>query len=138
MLVIQVRDRRKANAVRGHQIGLVFEMLNGISKLRAAGAEARAFSVWARFVPGASGRRADLAAVQVNVVAPLPLVALLVIFLLAVSGTDLIAGTFLAFNAALTQVITAVVLLERRCRRSPRSFRCTSGSADPRHAARGR
>ena len=90
MLVIQVRDRRKANAVRGHQIGLVFEMLNGISKLRVAGAEARAFSVWARFVPGASGRRADLAAVQVNVVyAALPLVALLVIFPLAVSGTDL-------------------------------------------------
>ena len=95
--------------------------------------------MWARFVPGASGRRADLAAVQVNVVyAALPLVALLVIFLLAISGTDLSAGTFLAFNAALTQVITAVVLLERRCRRSPRSFRCTSGSADPRHAARGR
>jgi len=112
MLVVQVRDRRKANAVRGHQIGLVFEMLNGISKLRVAGAEARAFSVWARFVPGASGRRADLAAVQVNVVyAALPLVALLVIFPLAVSGTDLTAGTFLAFNAALTQVITAVVLL---------------------------
>ena len=112
MVVVQVRDRRKANEVRGHQIGLIFQLLNGISKLRVAGAEARAFSVWARLVAGASGRRADLAAVQVNVVyAALPLVALLVIFPLAISGTDLSAGTFLAFNAALTQVITAVVLL---------------------------
>ncbi len=112
-LRVQVRDRRRANAVTGRQIGLVLEMLNGIAKLRVAGAESRAFSVWARLVAGAAARRAELAAVQVNVVyAALPLIVLVVIFPLAVNGSsDLEAGTFLAFNAALTQVIVAVVAL---------------------------
>lgn len=112
-LVVQVRDRRRATAVVGRQIGLVLEMLNGIAKLRVAGAESRAFAVWARLVAGASARRAQLVAVQVNVVyAALPLIALVVIFPLAVGGaTELDAGTFLAFNAALTQVIVAVVAL---------------------------
>ena len=107
-----MRDRRRANEVVGRQIGLVLEMLNGIAKLRVAGAESRAFSVWARLVPGASARRAELAAVQINVVyGALPLIALVVIFPLAVGAGNLEAGTFLAFNAALTQVIVAVVAL---------------------------
>ncbi len=111
--VVQVRDRRSAFEVRGRQAGLVFEMLNGISKLRVAGAEARAFSVWARLVGGASARRSQLIATQLNVAyAALPLLALVVIFPTAVlAGTTLTAGTFLAFNTAFTQVITAVITL---------------------------
>lgn len=111
--VIQVRDRRSAFAVRGRQTGLVFQMLNGITKLRVAGAEARAFSVWARLVGGASARRSQLTETQLNVAyTALPLMALLVIFPTAVlGGTSLTAGTFLAFNTAFTQVIAAVVAL---------------------------
>lgn len=111
--VIQVRDRRSAFDVRGRQTGLVFQMLNGITKLRVAGAEARAFSVWARLVGGASARRSQLTGAQLNVAyTALPLMALLVIFPTAVlGGTSLTAGTFLAFNTAFTQVIAAVLAL---------------------------
>jgi NHLM bacteriocin system ABC transporter ATP-binding protein len=109
--VVQVRDRRRAFEVRGYQTGLVFEMLNGIGKLRVAGAESRAFSVWARLVGGASAREAQLAGVLINVAyAALPLLALLLIFPVAVrAGTTLSAGTFVAFNTAFTQVIMAVI-----------------------------
>ena len=91
----------------------MLEMLNGISKLRVAGAEARAFGVWARLVPGASPRRAEFAAIRLTVAyTALPLLALLVIFPVAgLAGGSLTAGTFLAFNTALTQVITAVIAL---------------------------
>jgi len=112
--LIQVRDQRAASRTRGQQAGLVLEMLTGMPKLRVGGAEARAFSVWARLVGGATARRAALVATQVNVVyAALPLLALLVIFPIAGlrQGGDLSAGTFLAFNAALTQVLTAVIAL---------------------------
>ena len=109
--VVQVRDRRRAFEVRGYQTGLVFEMLNGIGKLRVAGAESRAFSVWARLVGGASAREAQLAGVLINVAyAALPLLALLLIFPVALrAGTTLSAGTFVAFNTAFTQVIMAVI-----------------------------
>jgi NHLM bacteriocin system ABC transporter ATP-binding protein len=109
--LVQVRDRRRAFQESGHQVGLVFEMLNGIGKLRVAGAEKRAFSVWARLVDGATARQAQLTGVLVNVAyAALPLLALLLIFPVALrAGTTLSAGTFVAFNAAFTQVITAVI-----------------------------
>ena len=109
--VVQVRDRRRAFQEGGHQVGLVFEMLNGIGKLRVAGAEKRAFSVWARLVDGATARQAQLAGVLVSVAyAALPLLALLLIFPVALRpGTSLSAGTFVAFNAAFTQVIAAVI-----------------------------
>jgi NHLM bacteriocin system ABC transporter ATP-binding protein len=113
-VAVQMRDHQRSDEVRGRQAGLELEMLNGVSKLRVAGAEARAFGVWARLVPGAAPRRAQLAAMRVNVVyAALPLAALLVIFPIAGlrGDSDLTAGTFLAFNTALTQVITAVIAL---------------------------
>jgi NHLM bacteriocin system ABC transporter ATP-binding protein len=112
-LVVQVRDFRASDDVKGRQAGLVLEMLNGISKLRVAGAEARAFGVWARLVPGASPRRAESAAVKLTVAyAALPLLALLLIFPVAgLAGGSLTAGTFLAFNTALTQVVAAVIAL---------------------------
>ncbi len=109
--VVQMRDRREAAAVRGRQAGLVFEMLSGITKLRVSGAEARAFSVWTRLVRGASARRAQRAAMALNVAyAALPLLVLVVVFPLAVSlDPPMSGGTFIAFNAALSQVVGAVL-----------------------------
>ena len=64
--------------------------------------------------PAPAPRRAERVAVHVNVVyTALPLLALLVIFPGGRSAGDgsLTAGTFLAFNTALTQVIMAVIAL---------------------------
>jgi ATP-binding cassette subfamily C protein len=45
---LQLPHLRHAQAVNGRLQGLVFQLMGGIAKLRASGAEARAFSRWAR------------------------------------------------------------------------------------------
>jgi NHLM bacteriocin system ABC transporter ATP-binding protein len=48
LIVASVRLERRQQEVQGHVVGLVFQMIGGIAKLRVAGAEGRAFSVWCR------------------------------------------------------------------------------------------
>ncbi|MDQ6774431.1 MAG: NHLP bacteriocin export ABC transporter permease/ATPase subunit [Candidatus Dormibacteraeota bacterium] len=109
----QLRDERASSRARGRVAGLVLEFLTGISKIRVAGAERRAFAAWARLYAASQGRRTQEIGLRISVMyAALPLAALVVIFgAVALEGGNLSTGAFLAFNAALTQIIVAMVAL---------------------------
>ena len=105
--VATVRVERRRQAVEGVVAGLIFEMINGIAKLRVAGAERRAFTVWAKRFR----EQRDLAyragvyenCVQVfNEVLPIlsTLALLAAAGAMVARGTAMPTGDFIAFNAA--------------------------------------
>ncbi|MES1240549.1 MAG: NHLP bacteriocin export ABC transporter permease/ATPase subunit [Acidobacteriota bacterium] len=113
---LQLRHQRALLAAQGKMSSLVFGLINGISKLRVAGAEARAYARWAEGF--AEQRRRTLAAQRVaNVQASFnPVYSLatsMAIFAVAgfSSGSSLPLGEFLAFNAAFGQFLAAVLTM---------------------------
>ncbi len=111
---LQLRHQRALLAAQGKMSSLVFGLINGISKLRVAGAEARAYARWAEGF--AEQRRRALAAQRVaNVQASFnPVYSLatsMAIFAVAgfASEASLPLGEFLAFNAAFGQFLAAVM-----------------------------
>ena len=113
----QLRHYREVFRAQGALNGLVFQIIGGLAKLRVANAESYALARWAeRF---AEQKRESLAALRwaagQHVVAGVfqPL-ALLVVFAflhygLARGGAALDLASFLSFNAALGQLIGAVI-----------------------------
>jgi NHLM bacteriocin system ABC transporter ATP-binding protein len=99
---------------RGRLAGLVLQLLSGIAKIRVAGAEQRAFAVWAQAFGQQAGleRRAGTVAIGLEMVrSALPIVGLLAIFAVVAwkRSAGLSTGAFLAFNAAFAQVMAAVL-----------------------------
>jgi len=101
----QVRGQRALLAMENDLSGKLFQMLNGLSKLRVAAAEDRAFAYWATDfakarATSAGARRVQNAVVTFN--AGYTLIAVLIIFAVVAGpakGTLSTAG-FLSFNAA--------------------------------------
>jgi len=101
----QVRRQRSLMSMEHDLSGKLFQMLNGLSKLRVAAAEDRAFAYWAgdfakARVTSASARRMQNAVVTFN--AGYTLIATLIIFVMVAGpakGTLSTAG-FLTFNSA--------------------------------------
>lgn len=113
----QLDRQRVLQGLEGRLTGVVLELLNGIAKLRVAGAEGHAFAVWARAFSAQrrvafQGRAATNLLVTYQAILPLLASVLLFGTTAAIgSGTPISTGTFLAFSAALTQVLAAVVSL---------------------------
>ncbi len=111
----QLRHQRQLAERQGRLGGMVLQFLTGIAKLRVAGAELLAFSNWARHF--AQQRRSAFQARRfsnhVTVFNSVyPLLALALLFWLAARRTDggaLSAGQFLAFLAAFTAFLTAML-----------------------------
>jgi ATP-binding cassette subfamily C protein len=113
---LQLERQRATLRLEGLISGLVLQLINGIAKLRVAGAEPRAFAVWAaRFAEQKKiGFRARRIAYSVAVFnSAFSVLALLVIF-----GTIAFwpnpafgTGTFLSFNAAFGQFLAAVMAM---------------------------
>ncbi len=109
--------RLRANLrLQGLISGLVLQLINGIAKLRVAGAEPRAFGVWAaRFAEQKKiGFRARRIAYSVTVFnAVFSVVAMLVIFFTVAfwPNPSFSTGTFLSFSAALGQFLGAVMAM---------------------------
>ena len=123
---LQLPHLRRAQAISGRLQGLVFQLMSGIAKLRASGAEARAFGRWAGAYAEERGAvyRADrIGAVGAVLSAAFPMLASLVIFATLASGgfgaappaTGGVAagpaqlGEFIAFNAAFGQFTAGVL-----------------------------
>ncbi|HEX3130137.1 MAG TPA: NHLP bacteriocin export ABC transporter permease/ATPase subunit, partial [Thermoanaerobaculia bacterium] len=116
---LQLRHQRALLAKQGKMSSLVFGLINGISKLRVAGAEARAYARWAEGF--AEQRRRALAAQRVaNVQASFnpvySLATTMAIFAVAGFSSEgpepaLPLGEFLAFNAAFSQFLSAVLTM---------------------------
>ncbi len=98
--------------LRGETAGLVAQFLNGLAKLRVAGAEKRAFGIWSqafgweqRLTFGARRWRNLLDLLM----GAYPVVAGLILFAVMYTRATLPLGEFLAFNLAFLQLNLAVV-----------------------------
>ncbi len=112
----QLQYERPIQRVQAKLQGLTFQLLTGIAKLRVAGAEARAFSVWALELSRLNDlvRQNRLLDLRLQVFySAVPLGVSIVIFgtiALIPQGT-LSTGSFLAFLVALGQVTAALLSL---------------------------
>ncbi|HMQ32566.1 MAG TPA: ABC transporter transmembrane domain-containing protein, partial [Chloroflexaceae bacterium] len=116
ILRLMLRRQRALSALEGQIAGLVLQLLLGIARLRVAGAEARAFARWeaafrrrkelARRLGAASG----VAAVW-NAAFPVLMTAAVVAAVSLGGGPRLTTAEFLAFAAALGQLVAALVAL---------------------------
>jgi len=113
---------------QGRLFGFVVQLLDGISKLRVAGAEKRAYARWLRGYTGQLAlwshvlRTGDRMAVFGQIVPPLGLGLLLVLSYeqlegsrTSAGGPELSLGGFLAFNTAFATFLAAVTSLSDLC-----------------------
>jgi len=113
--IASVRAQRKLETLEGRISSLVLELLTGISKLRIAGAEVRAFNVWAKEFSKQEQLAYDVKDLQNKfdvVEAVYPLLSTIAIFYivaqLASAGT-FSTGSFMAFNAAYGMFISSLL-----------------------------
>lgn len=111
---VELRIERRSWSISGLIAGIVLEFITGVAKLRVAGAEKRAFAVWVRHF--AAQKRADRSARRVsgNVQvfnAFYPAFCVAVIFMFYGQAGGLSTGSFLAFLAAFSQFLGAVLSL---------------------------
>lgn len=120
--------------LEGAILGLMVQLINGVSKLRVAGAEGRAFAFWSQQYSRQQQLKFRLQRTQdwltiVNQGFPVLVTALLfgLVMLLLQAGTQLTLGQFLAFNLAfgsfiagttsfcntLMEVLSAIALSQR-------------------------
>ncbi|MDP9122374.1 MAG: NHLP bacteriocin export ABC transporter permease/ATPase subunit, partial [Acidobacteriota bacterium] len=113
---LQLRHQRHLFAVQGKIASLLFGLISGIAKLRVAGAEQRAYALWAhRF---AEQRERTLAAQRVanvqvtwNIVYGV-LTTLVLFAMVGLAGKETMpAGDFLAWNAAFGQFLASTLSL---------------------------
>ncbi|RPI21878.1 MAG: NHLP bacteriocin export ABC transporter permease/ATPase subunit [Acidobacteria bacterium] len=114
--VLQVRRYRELMEIQGSLSGRVLQFMSAISKLRVAGAENRAFSLWARqfsrqkTLAFQAGRFANL---QATFLATFPVLSLMAMFawvgLVMKQPGDMTVGDFMAFNAAWASLCAAMV-----------------------------
>jgi len=110
----QLRFERESQTIQGKVAAIVLQLLSGISRLRIAAAENRALAYWARHFsrkPRLSFQAQTVTNVLATFTAAVPVVSSLTIFAVVglASVQSLPLGTFLAFNAAFVQIISAAV-----------------------------
>ncbi|MGF1457426.1 MAG: NHLP bacteriocin export ABC transporter permease/ATPase subunit [Leptolyngbyaceae cyanobacterium] len=118
--LVLVRKYRPLLEIQGKLYGLVVQLINGVSKLRIAGAEERAFAAWGQRYGQQlrltlSTQQLEDAVDVFNTV--LPIFTTLILFWLAsqfvdnTSGDGLSTGTFLAFSVAFGTFISGATSL---------------------------
>ncbi len=102
---------RRVQESEGKLLGLVVQLINGVAKLRVAGAEMRAFAYWGKRYNHQQRLKVQLQRTQDNLVVfnqVIPVISLMLVIggmMVVVQSnqagiTNLSTGTFLAFNAA--------------------------------------
>jgi NHLM bacteriocin system ABC transporter ATP-binding protein len=123
LTALQIPHQRAMLLYMGRLGGLTYQLLTAIGKLRVAGAEARAFGRWAALLAQQrehTYRARRIAAVQHTLVQVFPPLTSIVLYVALVklgepvTGSDkmvpiLTLGTYLAFNAAFGQFISALM-----------------------------
>ncbi len=114
LLACQLRNEASIRRIEGSIIGFLLEVVGGITKLRTAGAENRAFAHWAE-------RYADQLSVMIKVrrdsnrlhrfFSVYPIVIAMIIYLgtIYLDPNRLSPGDFLAFSTALANLVAAVL-----------------------------
>ncbi len=120
---LQLSNKRKETDIQGDLSGFVFQLINGIAKLKVSGAETLAFAKWAdKF--SEQKRYAYRAGITNNYLtvfnSVMPVISSITIFSFVTyqikeadaTGSSLIStGGFLAFNAAFTGFLMAIMRL---------------------------
>jgi ATP-binding cassette subfamily C protein len=109
---LQQRYEKELVRISNQIAGQVLQILGGIAKLRVAGAEKRAFFQWAKVFGEQreiefKNKTIENALVTFNEV--FPLLSSIVLFFAVFSARDLGAGSFIAFNAAFTSFMSAML-----------------------------
>ncbi len=105
-----LRDQRQVTQLQGEISGLIAQLIGGIVKLRVAGAEARAFALWANTFSRQkrlSFRARTVQNMLIVIIAVYPVLAAIVVFGVIYSRHNLTTGRFLAFYAAFALFLTA-------------------------------
>jgi NHLM bacteriocin system ABC transporter ATP-binding protein len=116
----ELQQRRRVSELDGQIRGLLLQLFSGIAKLRAAGAEQRAFFGWARLF--ARRRDAGLAAEQIGLRVAVAESAfslscsLLLYWIASRAAQPLSTGAFLAFNAGFAALLRALLEFIAACR----------------------
>jgi NHLM bacteriocin system ABC transporter ATP-binding protein len=110
--------RRDLAEIEGRLTSLVLQLLGGVTKLRIAGAEQRAFALWAReFVKkralSVKARTIENDVEVLNILYPALMMGL-VYFMVVRSGRTLSAGDFIGFNAAFAVFVGGLTALVRQ------------------------
>ena len=120
---LRLRLHRPAMQIEGRISGLVLQLLTGMAKLRVAGAEGRAFAVWAREFAqqkrlALRGGRIENAVQTYNLVFPVVCSMLIFSVMLEFTGSAIAggarpmsAGDFVAFNMAFALFLTQMLEL---------------------------
>lgn len=110
-LRLQIRRQREVTEVAGKLSGLLLQFFSGISKLRVAGVEDRAFGVWSRQFARQSELTCEsrrIATAMAAFDAVFGIVASMALFAtVAFGGVAVSTGTFLAFAAAFGSFLAA-------------------------------
>ena len=109
---LQLRYQRRETEMLGKVSSLVLQMLSGIAKLRVAGAEVRAFSVWSgqysiQKANAAKAQSAANALAVFNSVAGVLTYMVIFATVAYVLGGGVSTGEFVAFNTAFAQFLFA-------------------------------
>jgi NHLM bacteriocin system ABC transporter ATP-binding protein len=109
----QLRTLRALNLVQNRLAGITLQFLTGMAKIRVAGAEPRAYAVWAENQSEQSrlSTRAQFTTIRINVIlSALPLASTMLIFgAFSLFGAGMQTGTFIAFTTAFTQGLAAML-----------------------------
>ncbi|MGM0379453.1 MAG: NHLP bacteriocin export ABC transporter permease/ATPase subunit [Bacillota bacterium] len=113
---LQLKYERELIDVSNENAGLIFQMIDGVSKFRTAGAEKRAFHQWAKKFTKArniSYKKEALGNILVTFNASFKIIISMVIYYVVVNATQsgLVAGKFIAFNAAFLSFMGAMTSL---------------------------
>ncbi len=105
--ILILRQLRPLLELEGQIFGFMVQLINGVSKLRVAGAEERAFAAWANQYTGQMKLTRDIQLLSdnlgvFNTIMPVltPTVLFWVAWNLTTSGANFSTGTFLAFYVA--------------------------------------
>lgn len=113
---LQLRFQREVSAVQGRISGVLLQLITGISKIRVAGVEDRAFAVWARQFAqqrklSYRARATANALATFDALYPVAASMLLYACVIWMPGTRLSTGSFMAFTAAFASFVAAFTSL---------------------------
>jgi NHLM bacteriocin system ABC transporter ATP-binding protein len=116
--IISLRQIRPLEHLRGEINGITVQLIAGVTKLRVAQAESRAFAHWSQFYAYQQKLTLSSERIENNVAVfndLMPLLSSILIFAFAAqsaqSSSTLSIGTFLAFNAAFGSFISGATAL---------------------------
>lgn len=117
----QLNYQRELQKISGKLSGFVFQLINGISKLRVSGAHTLAFTKWAEYFSKQKRYSFKIGLIQnflTTFNSILPIITGIALFSFVIyepsnqlEGSTLSTGSFIAFNAAFTAFISAMMQL---------------------------